>query len=76
MSVEILTQSDSPERLGAVELPAVRGGEVTVDVLQNQVLHITEHVAQVSAHAHTPTHTHVCFSVEKRSDAGKLLLTL
>ncbi len=30
-----------PERLGAVELSAVRGGEITIDVLQHQV---TEHI--------------------------------
>lgn len=40
---------DSPERLGAVELSAVGGGEVTVDVLENQVLHVTEHITQVPA---------------------------
>lgn len=40
---------DWPQRLWAVELSAVGGGEETVDVLKNQVLHVTEHVAQVPA---------------------------
>lgn len=41
--------SDQPERLGAVELPTVWGGEEAVDVLQAQVLQVSEHAAQVSA---------------------------
>lgn len=55
-----------PERLGAVELSAVWGGEVTIDVLQHQVLDVTEHIAQVPANKHTHTH------IRMRSLSSKL----